>query len=70
MRNGKRRVLGSLLALTMVMLAGHGVSANGRDDDPGPSGNLRVDRPHGRRTPRQFQGRVRRATPARTSRTT
>ena len=42
MRNGKRRVLGSLLALTMVMVAGHGVSANGRDDDPGPSGNLRV----------------------------
>ena len=42
MRNRERHVLGGLLALTMVMIAGHGVSANGRDDDPGPSGNLRV----------------------------
>ena len=56
MRNGKRRVLGSLLALTMVMVAGHGVSANGRDDS-GPVRQSARRRPHGRRTPRQFQGR-------------
>ena len=40
--NGKRRVLGAVFVMTMVVAAWHGVGANGRVDDRSLSGDLRV----------------------------